>query len=97
MNKYVQPRPCANPEAAARKLFEIANDHEPYMDGRILIERLNGAMLYQHKAAPAEYKCGLIVRSSAAGWNCTRAVSFTLHAERQGSLRLRGTSRKTRA
>jgi hypothetical protein len=29
------------------------------MDGRILIERLNGAMLYQHKATPAEYKAGL--------------------------------------
>ena len=29
------------------------------MDGRILIERLNGAMLYQRKATPAEYKAGL--------------------------------------
>ena len=29
------------------------------MDGRILIERLNGAMLNQHKATPAEYKTGL--------------------------------------
>ena len=29
------------------------------MDGRILIEQLNGAMLYQHKATPAEYKAGL--------------------------------------
>jgi hypothetical protein len=59
MNKYVQPRPYANPEAAARKLLEIANAHEPYMDGRTLIEQLNGAMLYQHKATPAEYKAGL--------------------------------------
>jgi hypothetical protein len=59
MNKFVEPRPYANPEAAARKLLEIANAHEPYMDGRILIERLDGAMLYQHKATPAEYKAGL--------------------------------------
>ena len=29
------------------------------MDGRILIERLNGAMLYQRKATPAEYTAGL--------------------------------------
>jgi len=42
--------PLCRPEAAARKLLEIANAHEPYMDGRILIEQLNGAMLYQHKA-----------------------------------------------
>jgi hypothetical protein len=67
MNKLVEPRPYANPEAAARKLLEIANAHEPYMDGRILIERLNGAMLYQHKATPAEYKAGLL-RAIERGW-----------------------------
>jgi hypothetical protein len=67
MNKFVQPRPYADPEAAARKLLEIANAHEPYMDGRILIERLNGAMLYQHKATPAEYKAGLDY-AVAKGW-----------------------------
>jgi hypothetical protein len=67
MNKYVQPRPYANPEAAARKLLEIANAHEPYMDGRILIERLNGAMLFEFKATPAEYKAGLL-RAIERGW-----------------------------
>ena len=67
MNKFVEPRPYADPEAAARKLLEIANAHEPYMDGRILIERLNGAMLYQHKATPAEYKAGLN-RAIERGW-----------------------------
>jgi hypothetical protein len=59
MNKFVEPRPYAAPEAAARKLIEIANAHEPYMDGRILIERVNGPMLFQEKATPAEYKAGL--------------------------------------
>ena len=59
MNKFVEPRPYAEPEAAARKIVELANAHEPYMDGRILIERLNGAMLYQRKATPAEYTAGL--------------------------------------
>jgi hypothetical protein len=29
------------------------------MDGRILIERLNGPMLLKEKATPAEYKAGL--------------------------------------
>jgi hypothetical protein len=59
MNRFVEPRPYAAPEAAARKLIEIANAHEPYMDGRILIERVNGPMLFQEKATPAEYKAGL--------------------------------------
>jgi hypothetical protein len=57
--KYVQPRPYANPEAAARKLVEVANGLEPYMDGRLLIELINAPMLFQHKATPAEYKAGL--------------------------------------
>lgn len=35
LNKYVQPRPYANPEAAARKLLEIAQGIEPAQDGRI--------------------------------------------------------------
>jgi len=67
VNKFVEPRPYADPEAAARKIVELANDHEPYMDGRILIGRLNGAMLYQHKATPTEYKAGLD-RAIERGW-----------------------------
>ena len=67
MNKFVEPRPSADPDVAARKLLEIANAHEPYMDGRILIGRLNGAMLYQHKATPTEYKAGLD-RAIERGW-----------------------------
>ena len=67
MNKFVEPRPYADPEAVARKLLEIANAHEPYMDGRILIERLNGPMLFQDNATPAEYKAGLD-RAIANGW-----------------------------
>ena len=59
MNKFVQPRPYANPEAAARKIMEIANGLEPYMDGRLMIELINAPMLYQHKATPAEYRAGL--------------------------------------
>ena len=67
MNKFVEPRPYADPEAAARKIVELANAHEPYMDGRILIERLNGSMLFEFKATPAEYKAGLD-RAIAKGW-----------------------------
>jgi hypothetical protein len=59
MSKYVRPRPYADPDVAARKILEIANSLEPYMDGRLLIELLNGRMLFQEKATPGEYKAGL--------------------------------------
>lgn len=52
-------RPYANREAAARKLIEIANSVEALQDGRIHIEKINGPMLYEHKATPAEYGAGL--------------------------------------
>jgi hypothetical protein len=41
-------RPYADPEAAARKLIEIANSVEAVQDGRIYIELLNGPMLFEH-------------------------------------------------
>jgi len=67
MNKYVQPRPYADPDAAARKIVEIANGLEPYMDGRLLIEKINGPFLYELKGTPAEYKAGLD-RAIENGW-----------------------------
>jgi len=67
MNKYVQPRPYADPEAAARKLTEIANGLEPLQDDRIHIELINGPFLFEHKGSPAEYKAGLDL-AIARGW-----------------------------
>jgi hypothetical protein len=57
--KYVEPRPFADPEAAARKLMEIANSIEPVQDGRIDIELINWPFLYELRGSPAEYKAGL--------------------------------------
>jgi hypothetical protein len=57
--KFATNRPYADPEAAARKLVEIANAIEPAQDGRLFIELLNGAFLYDHEGSPAEYKAGL--------------------------------------
>jgi hypothetical protein len=57
--KLTADRPCANPEAAARKLIELANAVEAVQDGRIHIELLNGPMLFELKATPAEYSAGL--------------------------------------
>ena len=59
MNKFVHPRLFADPEAAARKIMELAHAFEPIQDGRIYIEAINGPFLFQLKATPAEYKAGL--------------------------------------
>jgi hypothetical protein len=65
--KYREERPYADPEVAARKLVEIANSVEALQEGRIHIEKINGPMLYQFKATPAEYKAGLD-RAISNGW-----------------------------
>jgi hypothetical protein len=57
--KFAADRPYADPEAAARKLIEIANSVEAVQDGRIHIELLNGPMLFELKATAAEYSAGL--------------------------------------
>jgi hypothetical protein len=41
VQKFIEPRPLASPEAAVRKLMEIANSVEPVQDGRIHIELIN--------------------------------------------------------
>ena len=57
--KFVAERPYADPEAAARKLVEIANSVEAVQDGRIFIELINWPFLHDLKGTPAEYKAGL--------------------------------------
>jgi hypothetical protein len=65
--KFATTRPFADPEAAARKLVEIANSVETVQDGRIYIELINGPMLFEHKATPAEYTAGLDL-AITRGW-----------------------------
>jgi len=57
--KYATSRPFADPEAAARKLLEIANETEAVQDGRIHIENINGPFLFRDGGSPAEYGAGL--------------------------------------
>ena len=57
--KLTADRPLAKPETAARKLLMIANAIEPAQDGRIYIELLNGAFLYNEGGTPQEYGAGL--------------------------------------
>jgi hypothetical protein len=54
--KFVDLRPFADPDAAARKLLELARAFEPVQDDRIYIEKINAPFLYQLKGTPAEYK-----------------------------------------
>jgi hypothetical protein len=65
--KFAEARPYSNPETAARKLIEIANSVEAVQDGRIFIELINGPMLFEHKATPAEYSAGLTL-AIERGW-----------------------------
>jgi hypothetical protein len=44
--KLIEPRPFAHPDAAARKLVELANAVEPVQDGRIHIEKVNGPSFF---------------------------------------------------
>jgi hypothetical protein len=65
--KFTADRPLADPEAAARKLIEIANSVEAIQDGRIHIEKINGPFLFTHGGSPAEYGAGLDL-AIARGW-----------------------------
>jgi hypothetical protein len=56
--KFVQPRPFADPELAARKLLEIANAAEAVQDARIYIERINGPFLAAG-SSPDEFRAAL--------------------------------------
>jgi hypothetical protein len=57
--KFAADRLFTDPEAAARKLLEIANSVEAVHDGRIHIEKINWPFLSEFKGSPAEYGAGL--------------------------------------
>jgi hypothetical protein len=86
--KFVSARPFADPEVAARTFIELANGVEVLQDGRIHIEKINGPMLFQLKATPAEYKAGLD-HAIANGWLILHeSGTCTLHPGWRGSVRL---------
>lgn len=67
MNKFVEPRPYADPEAAARRIMEIANGLGDVWVGRLFIEKLNRPVLFEFGASPAEWRAGIDV-VVAKGW-----------------------------
>src|SRR6516164_8389879 len=64
--KFVEPRPYADPEAAACKLLEIANATEAVQNGRIYIERVNAPFLATGGSGE-DFRAG-IERAIALGW-----------------------------
>jgi hypothetical protein len=64
--KFVEPNQFADPDAAARKLVEIANATEAVQDGRIYIELVNGAFR-EAGGTPDQYRAAL-ARAITLGW-----------------------------
>ncbi|AHY53063.1 hypothetical protein [Bradyrhizobium japonicum] len=83
--KLAAERAFAAPEAAARKLVELAETIEAVQDGRIHIEKLNASFLYTLKATGSEFGAG-IKHAVEKGW-------LELH-ESGTYVRLIGTSAK---
>ena len=63
--KFVSPKHFTDPDAA-RKLVQIANASEAVQDGRIYIERVNGAFL-EAGGTPDQYRAAL-TRAISKGW-----------------------------
>jgi hypothetical protein len=56
--KFVEDRPYAKPDAAARRLLEIANAIEPSPEGRIDCGQVNAVFL-REGGRPDEYRAGI--------------------------------------
>jgi len=66
MKKFVAERPLTDPDVAARKIVEIANDVEAVQNGRIYIERVNAPFLAVGGTGD-DFRAG-IERAIALGW-----------------------------
>jgi hypothetical protein len=64
--KFVDRHPFADPDVAARKIVEIANDIEAVQIGRIYIERVNEPFLLAGGSGN-DFRAG-IERAVALGW-----------------------------
>lgn len=59
MSKFIEKRPYATPEGAAKRLLEICRAIEPVQDGRLHIEKINYPFLFRDKGTAAEYSAGM--------------------------------------
>jgi hypothetical protein len=77
-------RPCSAPEAAARKLIEIANSVEVVQDGRIHIELINGRCCLSTRPRRPNTSRGSIWRSSALAGNARERDLREVHPGQRG-------------
>jgi hypothetical protein len=77
MNRFIRPRAYADPEAAARKIMEIANGLGDVWDGRLFVEKLNWAMLHDFGASPAEWRAGIDRAVESGCYGRMRAARIT--------------------
>ena len=64
--KFVSPGHFTDPDAAARKLVQIANASEAVQDGHIYIELINNPFL-KEGGTPDQYRAAL-ARAVTLGW-----------------------------
>jgi hypothetical protein len=64
--KFVERSNLSDPDAAARKLVQIANAVEAVQDGRIFIELINGPFL-KEGGTPDQFRAAL-ARAITLGW-----------------------------
>lgn len=72
--KHVTEGPFADPEAAARKLLELAASIQPVQDGRIHIEKINYPFLYTLLTPAPNSAPASGAPSRKAGLSCMRAA-----------------------
>ena len=68
MVKFVQPNPYADPEAAMRKLLELANGVEAKQEGRIHVEKLNGPMMSELRRQAIRIQGGRLMLAIERGY-----------------------------
>lgn len=57
--KHIETRPCADPEAAARQIVQLAAGIEPVQDRRIHIEKINYPFLFTLGGKGSEFGAGI--------------------------------------
>lgn len=65
--KLMSERPYSDPEAAARKVVELAKSIEAVQDGRIHIEKINAPFLFTLRGSGPEFGAG-IKHAIEKGW-----------------------------
>ena len=85
--RFIEPRPFASPDVAARKLVEIANGVEAVQDGRIYIGQVNAPFLATGGSSGEDFRAG-IERAIAQEAGYIRAAGRSIGSRRRtGSIR----------